>query len=263
MFAALVLALATPTPSPSAAPYPCTSILAIVTRPTVTTSVCTVPAREMLIESGYTNTVTTGAGPGNTASYPQLFVRVGSGDERFEYEFTPPTVNVTNFGGVVSRGGTDMGFALKYVLGYTSNASWGASAAATIPSGSRGFTTGLAQYSGNFNWSYTVNSIVGVAGTIGFNDLAGTDSAGNLRHFYPIIPSVVVTATYPANSEFFGEYVYYSESGVGLPGRSLFDYGFIHDFGSHIQVDVESGVQPSTINGQRLHYVGAGISVLY
>ena len=251
-----------PSPSPSGPADPCTSILAIVTRPTVTTSVCTVRPRKALIETGYTNTVTTGQGSGITASYPQALLRFGSGYKNFEYEFTPPSVNATNFNSSIVRGATDMGAGLKYVLGYSDKWAWGVNASFTVPSGSPAFTAGLAQYTGNFNWGYAVNSTVAVSGTLGFNDFAGFDSSGNNGHFFSFIPSVVVTVAYPQNSQFFAEYVFFSQSGLGLGGRSLIDYGFVHDFGAHIQVDIESGVQPTTINGQRQHYVGAGLSLM-
>ena len=71
-----------------------------------------------------------------------------------------------------------------------------------------------------------------------------------------------MTIGVPQDSQFFVEYVYFSEAGPGLGGRSLVDYGFVHDFGAHIQVDIENGVQPTTINGQRMHYVGAGLSLM-
>src|ERR1700727_2398395 len=73
---------ASPAPSPAASVAaaagpsdPCGSIISIVTRPTVTTSVCTVRTGRVLIENGYTNTTTTGPGGGVTVSYPQSLIR--------------------------------------------------------------------------------------------------------------------------------------------------------------------------------------------
>ena len=251
-----------PSPSPSAAPYPCTAIISIVTRPTITTSTCTVPARKVLVETGYSNSVTTGSAGGITVSYPQALLRFGSGYDRFEYEFTPPSVEITNFAGTIGRGATDMGAGLKYLLGYSSNASWGVDALVTVPSGSSAFTALIPQYTADFNWTYTVNSLIGLGGTLGFNSLGGTDPNGNIKRFFSFIPSIDATIGYPKNSQFYAEYVYYSQTAPGLVGRSLVDYGFIHDFGPHIQVDVESGVQPTTINGQRMHYFGVGLSLM-
>ena len=61
VLAALVAAAPSPSPTPTpAASDPCAGIMAIVTRPTVTSSVCTVRYGHVLLENGYTNTTTTG-----------------------------------------------------------------------------------------------------------------------------------------------------------------------------------------------------------
>lgn len=251
-----------PSGSPSAVSDPCGSILSIVTRPTITTSVCTVRRRKFLIETGYTNTTTTGQGGGYTASYPQALARFGSGDSHFEYDIIPPSATINNFARTRMSGTTDFGFGVKSELGYNAKASWGANAFITLPSGSPGFTAGAAQYTGNLNWSYTVNQTIGLSGTLGFNSLAGLNANNQVKRFFSFIPSVVLSVYYPANSYFFAEYTHFSQAGVGLGGRSLFDYGFVHDIGPHLQLDVEAGVQPTTLNGQRLHYIGAGISFM-
>jgi hypothetical protein len=79
-----------PSPTPSAPSDPCGSILSIVTRPTVTTSVCTVRPHDVLIESGYTNTQTAGARGGTTVAYPHAYLRFGTSDPRLEFDVTPP-----------------------------------------------------------------------------------------------------------------------------------------------------------------------------
>jgi hypothetical protein len=255
-----------PSPSPSASPAavsdPCGSIISIVTRPTVTTSVCTVRPRKALIETGYTNTTVTGAAGGTSVSYPQALIRIGSGDPRLEYDLIPPSANVSSIGGTVARGASDLGFGLKSELGYTSAASWGVNAYATLPTGAPAFTAGSAQYTANFNGAYTLNPTLSLAGTVGYNSLAGTNANNQLRRFSSIIPSLTLSASYPANSEFFVEYVYFSQAGPGLGSRTVIDYGFIRDLGPHVQVDVEAGVQPTAVNGQRAHYVGAGLSLM-
>ena len=259
---ALGLIGASPPPLPSPPPYPCTNLLSVVTRPSVTTSVCTVPSRAALIETGYTNTTLTGTGAGNAINFPQAFLRIGSGDPKFEYEFTPPSIAVTNAGGSVTRGATDAGAGVKYVLGYSSNASWGINALATLPSGSSQFTAGYAQYAANFNWTYTVNPTIGLAGTLGFNSLSGANAAGTPQRYLAFVPSLELTAAFPGNSEFFVEYTFFSASGPATGGRSLVDFGIARDIGQQFQLDIEGGIQPTTINGQRSHYVGAGISFM-
>ena len=73
----------------------------------------------------------------------------------------------------------------------------------------------------------------------------------------------VVTAGLPGPSQFFGEYVYYSQAGVGLGAKSLLDFGYVRDFGRHVQLDVEYGLTPTLLEGQQDHYAGAGASFLF
>jgi hypothetical protein len=262
----LVAALigASPAPSASATPIPdpCGTILSIVTRPTVTTSVCTVRAHHVLLETGYTNTTITGPGGGNAVTYPQALLRLGTWNPHLGFYFTPPSAESTTAGGPRIAGTSDINAGVKYELGYNQNAVWGVNGQISFPTGSKAFTAGGAQYTGNFNWAYTLNSEFSAAGTLGFNALAGFDAHGNVQHFFAFIPTLELEAALPANSQLFAEYAYFSQTGVGLPGRSLIDFGYQKDFGPHVQFDIEFGVQPTVITGQQQHYVGSGLSFM-
>lgn len=253
---------ATPAPAPTPPPDPCAPIIAIVTRPTVTTSVCTVRPNHVLVENGWVNTVTTGPGGGNTAVYPQTFIRIGTSLKRVELAFTPPTWNTSSTGGAVTSGVSDIAFGAKYEGGYSNRAAWGVNAQISAPTGDRAFSAGGAQYTGNFNWSYTVSPVFGLAGTFGYNSLTGVGANGRLERFSSFVPSVVLTGTLPAASELFAEYVYFSHAGAGLGSKSLIDAGYVRDFGQHVQIDVEYGISPTTIDGQRQKYFGAGFSFM-
>jgi hypothetical protein len=215
------------------------------------------------VEAGYTNTVTTGAGGGNTAVYPQPLIKVGTFDRHLDFEFSPPTHNQSSVGGAVTSGWGDISLGAKYELGYTSKAVWGINGVVTIPTGTKGFSAGNAQYTGNINAGYTFNSEFGIAGTLSFNALSGFNSSGIAQSFFAFIPSVVVTAALPGGpSQLFAEYAHFSQAGVGLGGKDLFDFGYQRDFGPHLQFDVEYGFSPTLLNGQKQHYVGAGLSFM-
>ena len=100
---AIAQTVPSPSPSPSSAPAapstlypalrnndPCTSLSAIITRPSVTNSVCTVRPNHVLVETGYTNTTTPGVG--NTVTYPLTLIRVGTKIPGLEFDLTPPSV---------------------------------------------------------------------------------------------------------------------------------------------------------------------------
>lgn len=256
--------VAVPTPSPApAVSDPCGSILSIVNRPTVTTAVCTVRPRRFLLETGYTNTVTTGAGGGNTANYPQAYLRFGTSNPHVEFEITPPSVERTSLSNALVTGSSDVNLGFKSELGYSLRWLYGANALVTFPTGSPAFSAGNAQFTGNFNWSYAVNSVVGVSGTFGFNSLAGPNAQGAAQSYFAFIPSLEVTAVLPGPSEVFAEYAYFSQAGVGLGSKTLFDFGYVHDLGQRVQLDAEYGFSPTLLSGQRQHYVGAGASFLF
>lgn len=250
-----------PSPSPSAPSDPCGSIISIVTRPSVTTSVCTVREGHVDVENGYSNTTTTGAGGGSTINYPQSFVRVGVGPH-MEVSLSPPSFNRTTAGAALVSGSSDMNFGAKWELGYNSKASWGANVQLSAPTGTPGFTAGATQYTANINWSYSISSVWSASGTLGFNSLSALNNAEQYQYYSAFVPSIVFSASLPANSEAFAEYVYFSHAGPGLGGKSLIDFGYIHDWGSHVQFDVEYGFQPTMILGQKMHYFGAGVSFM-
>jgi hypothetical protein len=52
----------------------------------------------VLLENGWTNTVTTGPGSGNVAAYPQSFLHIGTFDPHLEFTFGPPSFNRSSVG---------------------------------------------------------------------------------------------------------------------------------------------------------------------
>jgi hypothetical protein len=256
-----------PSPSASATPSgpsdPCGSLLSIVNRPSFGTGVCTVRTGHFDIENGYTNTVTTGPGGGNTVVYPQSLIRLGTFDPHLDFELGVPSFNVSSVGGSVLSGWNDLNVGAKYELGYTSNALWGVNGVVTVPSGIHGFTAGNAQFTGNFNWGYTINSVLGVSGTLGFNAFSANNAAGVAQSYFAFAPTILMSAALPGGpSQVSAEYAYFSSAGPNLGSKSWFDFIYARDFGSHVQVDVEYGFSPTSIGGQKQHYVGAGLSFM-
>jgi hypothetical protein len=270
--ATAVAAGQTASPSPSPAPTasaaagptnPCGPILSLVSRPTVTTSVCAVATGHVLIENGYSNTTTTGPGGGVTVSYPQSLIHIGTSDPNLEFSVSPPSFNRSSAGGAIATGYSDINVGAKYVLGYNRTASWGANAFVTIPTGARAFTAGAAEYTGNVNWSDTMGPVFSLAGTFGFNALNGYNAAGNVQPYFAFVPSVALAAGMPGPSSAYAEYAYFSQTGPGLGSKSLIDFGYIRDFGRNVQVDVEYGFSPTSIDGQKSSYAAAGLSLMF
>jgi hypothetical protein len=234
-----------------------------VNRPTVTTGVCTVRTAHFVLENGYTNTTTTGAGGGSNAIYPQSVLRIGTADPHLDFEFGFPSAETSSVGQPRITGTSDVSLATKYELGYSSNALWGVYGAITYPTGSKAFSAGNAQFTGDLNGAYTINSEFSLAGTLSFNALSGINAAGAAQSYFAFIPSLELSAALPGGpSQLSAEYAYFSAAGAGLPSKSLIDFVYQRDFGGHVQLDVEYGFSPTAINGQKQHYIGAGLSFM-
>jgi hypothetical protein len=256
-------AQAAPSPSPSSPAEPCGSILSIVNRPTVTTGVCTVRTGHFVLENGYTNITTSGAGDGSNAYYPQSLLRIGTADPHLDFEFGFPSYETSSVGGSTVTGTGDVSIGTKYELGYSSNALWGVYGAITYPTGSKAFTAGNAEFTGDLNAAYTINSEFGLAGGSSFNALSAANAAGTPQSYFCFIPSLELSAALPGGpSQISAEYAYFSAAGPGLRPKSLIDFIYQRDFASHVQLDIEYGVSPTVINGQKQHYVGAGLSFM-
>ncbi|MGA7284321.1 MAG: hypothetical protein WBW87_07285, partial [Candidatus Cybelea sp.] len=255
--------IASPSPTPSAPSDPCGSLLSIVNRPTVSTGVCTVRPGHFLLENGYTNTTFTGVGGGSNAIYPQSVLRVGTADPHLDFEVGFPSAETTSVGGPTLSGSSDVTLATKYELGFNSKADWGVYGAITYPTGSHAFTAGNAEFTGDFNGAYTINSEFSLAGTLSFNALSGANSVGAFQSYFAFIPSLELSAALPGGpSQISAEYAYFSADGPGVRPKNLVDFVYQRDFGGHLQFDIEYGLSPTLINGQTEHYIGAGLSFM-
>ena len=251
-----------PTATPSAGPaYPCNNVNAYVTRPTVSTSVCAVQPRQFVIETGYTNTTTIGAGANSTTNVPQAFIHTGIGP-RIEFDLTPPSAESANNGIATTSGTSDLGFGLKAVAGYSSRALYGLGVSMTVPSGSAAFTNGANTYEVTLNGSYSLTSSLSLFGTAGFASLVGPDVNGNLARFGSFIPSLGATYSLPANWYVFVEGANFGKVTPSGGSRTLIDYG-IQKVSGRVQFDAETGNALNVVNGSRFHYVGAGVSALF
>lgn len=232
-------------------------------RPTVTTGVCTVRTGHFDLENGYTNTTTTGVGGGSNANYPQALIRFGTANPHVDLEISPPSYETTTVGVPFTTGSSDVSLGMKTELGYSANADWGANIVVAFPTGSRAFTAGNTQFTGNFNGAYTINSEFSFAGTLSFNALSAINSAGSAQSYFAFIPSLELSAALPGGpSQITAEYAYYSAAGPGLGPKSLIDFVYQRAFGAHLLLDVEYGFLPNVINGQKQHYIGAGLSFM-
>ena len=267
-FSAVASAQATPapSPSPSAAPSPigpalgnndpCTSLSAIVTRPTVTNSVCTVRPNHVLIETGYLNLTST-AGNGNTVTYPQAAIRIGTKIPALEVDVTPPQLIRTSAGGLTT-GSTDVGAGLKYVFGYSAKFSWGGQASFTEPTGTNAFSANSSTETYALNGSYALTPVFSLGTT-----LTSSSLANGAQRWSSFVPSLVLGAALPNSTGAYAEITTFSNAnGPGTPTRTQYIYGLYRDVTPRLQLDLSAAVSPTVATG-KYHGVGFGISYYF
>ena len=253
---------ASPSPTPAPNPIgpafgandPCTSISAIVTRPSVTNSVCTVRPNHVEIETGYLNS--TAPGTGNTVTYPQTLIRVGTKIPALELQVSPPQLVRSSVGGPPTTiGSTDVGAGLKYVFGYTPKFNYGGQVFFTAPTGTNGTSANGSTSVYALNAGYTLSPVFSVATTLQSQSLTN-----GVQRWSSFVPSFVLSASLPNSTGLFAEIAQFSlANGPGTPTRTQYIYGLYRDLGPRLQLDASASVSPTVSTG-RYHAVGFGLS---
>jgi hypothetical protein len=255
-----------PSPSPSAAPNPigpalgnndpCTSMSAIVTRPSVTNSVCTVRPNHVEVETGYLNT-TSSAGGGNTVVFPETLIRIGTKIPALEVQLAPPEVTRTSAGGLAT-GVTDVGAGLKYVFGYSAKFNWGGQAFFTAPTGSNAFSAHGTNSTYALNAGYALTPVFSLATTLATNSLTNGP-----QRWSSFVPSLVLGASLPNSTGLYAEIANFSNAnGPGTATRTQYLYGLFRDLTPRLQIDASSSFSPTTSTGT-YHSVGFGVSYYF
>jgi hypothetical protein len=256
---------ASPSPAPSPAPNPigpalgandpCTSLAAIVGRPSVTNSVCTVRPNHVEVETGYLNT--SASGGGNAVAFPQPLIRIGTAVPALELQIAPPGINRTNAGGVVT-GSTDAGAGLKYVFGYSPKFNWGGQAFFTAPTGTDGFSANGTNSTYALNAGYTLTPVFSLATTLATNSL--TNGAQRWSSF---VPSLVLGVSLPNATGLNAEIARFSNAnGPATATRTQYLFAVYRDLGARVQLDASFATSPTAATG-KYNAVGFGASFYF
>lgn len=213
----------------------------------------------MLLETGYTNATTSGAGTGNLVTYPQANLRVGIG-RNLEFDLDPESIGRLSGPPRIS-GVTDSTIGLKYEFGYTSKLVYGANALYTLATGDGPFTGNGDGILVNLNAALTLSPALGLFGTLGYSEQSA-GSPSQPSRFGAFLPSLGASLTLPFGLTYFAEGFDQSSIGPGLGGRFGFDTGLQKDIGSRLQLDVNSYDYPGVFGGGHLHAVGFGAAYL-
>ena len=256
---------ASPSPAPSSAPNPigpalgandpCTSLAAIVGRPSVTNSVCTVRPNHVEVETGYLNTSANGGG--NTVAFPQPLIRIGTAIPALELQIAPPGINRTNAGGVIT-GTTDVGAGLKYVFGYTPKFNWGGQMFFTAPSGTNGFSANGTNSTYALNAGYTLTPVFSLGTTLATNSLTNGP-----QRWSSFVPSLVLGVSLPNATGLNAEIARFSNAnGPATPTRTQYLFAVYRDLGPRVQLDASFATSLTAATG-KYNAVGFGASFYF
>lgn len=234
---------------------PCTSLAAIVGRPSVTNSVCTVRPNHVEIETGYLNT--SASGGGNTVAYPQPLIRIGTAIPALELQIAPPGINRTNAGGIVT-GTTDVGAGLKYVFGYTPKFNYGGQVFFTAPTGTNGFSANGTNSTYALNAGYTLSPVFSLGTTLATNSLTNGP-----QRWSSFVPSLVLGVTLPNATGLNAEIAQFSHAnGPASATRTQYLFAVYHDLGARVQLDASFATSPTAATG-KYNAVGFGASFYF
>ena len=255
-----------PSPSPSATPNaigpafgandPCTSLSVLVSRPTVTSSVCTVRPNHVLIETGYLNTSFEAGG--GSVSAPQALIRIGTAIPALELQVAPPGLMRTRGNGGAIAASTDTGAGLKYVFGYTPKFNYGGQAFFTAPTGLNGGSSNGTTAAYGLNGGFTLSSAFSLATT-----LTASSQTNGTQRWSSFAPSLVLGAALPNATGLYAEWAQTSNAtGPASATRTQYMFGLYRDLGQRLQLDASAALSPTAATGT-YRAVGVGVSYYF
>ncbi|QRN03054.1 hypothetical protein GH742_03785 [Legionella sp. MW5194] len=153
-------------------------LLSLVDRPSEALSACIVPARSLLIESGYTYQQTTPNG--FSQNLPQMEWRFGLG-RHTEIDMLPPTYNWQSTPRQVGYSGVTVG--AKRIAYHDDHQLVTLQAAISPPSGGKNFGSRKNGCMVNGIYNYSFDSGFGIAAQVGFASFVTQPVDGNQRYF--------------------------------------------------------------------------------
>lgn len=239
-------------------PNPCRgreALLAVLDRPTVSDSSCTVRPGRVVIEAGYAYSWPYPSANGHGQNYPQLEVRFGLPHHN-EFVVLPPE-RVLSPG---ANGYTASVVGLKHEFDVSSAWQFAAESLITLPSGdpNQGSAgTGVA-VNGVASWS--PSSTVGLSLMVGVTSDTEPTNLGGGR-YTSFNPDGVVTWEFVPDLQLYAEVYGQTHTGVGQGSGYDADGGIQILVSRDFELDFEAGTRLSGALGGYSHYVGAGLGV--
>lgn len=246
------------TPFSYSTPPVCQGFLALINRPTIAESACTVPDKHLVTELGYQ--YETLPLKNNLQNYPEAQLRLGLPANNEISVYLPNYVDQSP----LSRKGLSPTIAsFKHMINYGKNWAFSLSGLISPPSGSGVY--------GNQGWDGTINGVVSynLTKNLSFTALLGISSltlskfAVGKKRYTSINPDGYLTLSLLDNLQLFGEV--YGQSKTSPTTGSGFDYGIglIYLLMPNLTLDIEMAERIHGLLGGYKRYVGAGLAIKF
>ena len=248
----------------SVIPDPCSdsaSFLAVIDRPTVSDSVCTVPQGRVVLELGFQHADLRGEGGGNANNYPQAVFRTGL-PFRSELVILAPNYTHQETRGSDSQSEAVSGYSavtigIKHSVGYTGFTSGAVEVLFTLPTGGSAFGSHELGVAFNGIAAYSLTEQTGLSLQLGVSSQTDPESSGGGR-FTSFISNLVATWQPTDRLQFYGEIFGQTSTGHGQGSGYNADAGVQYLLTPSWEVDLAGGLRLTGDLGGYTHYFGAG-----
>lgn len=232
------------------------ALLALVNRPSVLESACTVPEKNVVLEMGSFYEFLTDSGTQN--NLPQAVFRYGLSTS-FEFDVTIP--NYIHQTVDPKAGFTAAALSLKHELFVHEKWLSSIEGVCILPSGSDAF--GAQNPGGVFNsiTTYNLTDVLGVTAMVGISALPQSQLNGGGNYFS--VNPIILLSWSKDKTSIYGEVSGQTKTAVDEGSGFNFDMGLIYLVKQNITVDIEYAHRLSGNLGGYNHYVGAGFAIQF
>lgn len=240
------------------------ALLALLDRPTIADSACSVKPYKTVLETGYDNQIIHAPNGQRLVDYPQAEWRYGLPGGWEAKLFWPNYNRLSPHPGPSETftGLSDAGIGLKKEFGYFGNWVFAADTRIDFPTGASAFTNGGTQITLNGIASYNVTPQFGLAAQFGVARLSERGPNGRTEYYYALEPIVVASYAFFDRLQLYGEVYGTTNAGPNTTGGAYwFDGGLQYLITPRLEVDIEEGAALSGPQGASAHYFGFGVGV--
>lgn len=233
------------------------TLIALIDRPSVAYSPCTVPAKMMLIESGYTQQKFISRGRG--FYLPETELRLGLRNNT-EIDLFPPSYNKQNH--PLQSGFGSISIGLKHALFFDTRQLLSLQGYITPPTGNQYFGTLNTSFLINAIYNYNFNSGVGISTSFGFAANSSPASAPN-KTYYTFNPILLIGWSLKHNLDAYIEFYGQSKTAVNQGLGVSVDGGLILLVAKNITLDIVFGQRIFGYLNNVEHYLGTGFVLAF